>query len=83
MRRKFGVGALTAALCGLALANACLARPFDDPRAAQIPALDLDDAVNKLPRDPACHALALSSTGGAMPKDASRSEEHTSELQSH
>jgi len=44
------------------------ARPFEDPRAALIPAIDADNAFQPEPRDPGCHDSVLASTGGAMPK---------------
>jgi L-ascorbate metabolism protein UlaG (beta-lactamase superfamily) len=50
-----------------ALATAAHARPFDDPRSSRIPALDADAATE--PRDPACQASVLASTGGALPKN--------------
>src|SRR5262245_51231844 len=46
------------------------ARPFEDPRADRIAAIDADTAFQAEPRDPACHAPVLASTGGAMPKNA-------------
>jgi L-ascorbate metabolism protein UlaG (beta-lactamase superfamily) len=45
------------------------ARPFEDPRAALNPALDADTAFQAEPRDPACHAAVMASTGGALPKN--------------
>jgi L-ascorbate metabolism protein UlaG (beta-lactamase superfamily) len=45
------------------------ARPFEDPRAALNPALDADASFQAGPRDPACHAAVLASTGGAFPKN--------------
>jgi L-ascorbate metabolism protein UlaG (beta-lactamase superfamily) len=45
------------------------ARPFDDPRSDRIRALDDDTAFAAEPRDPACHAPVLASTGGAPPKN--------------
>src|SRR5439155_16872091 len=46
------------------------ARPFEDPRADRIAAIDADTAFQAEPRDGACHAPVLASTGGAMPKNA-------------
>src|SRR5262249_28509247 len=43
------------------------ARPFEDPRAPLIPAIDADNTFQAEPRDPTCHAAVLASTGGAMP----------------
>jgi hypothetical protein len=42
-------------------------RPFEDPRAPLIPALDADAATKA--RDSACPTAALASTGGVMPKN--------------
>lgn len=61
---------MTLVLVGAAIATA-QARPFDDPRSARIAALDTDAAFAKEPRDPACHAPVLASTGGALPKSPS------------
>jgi L-ascorbate metabolism protein UlaG (beta-lactamase superfamily) len=59
---------VTSLALGMTLASKpAPARPFEDPRAANIPALDADGAT--APRDPACHAPVLASTGGAMPKN--------------
>jgi len=44
------------------------ARPFEDPRGALIATIDADTAFQAEPRDAACHAPVLASTGGAMPK---------------
>jgi L-ascorbate metabolism protein UlaG (beta-lactamase superfamily) len=49
------------------LATAVQARPFNDPRAEQIPAIESDAGFAGQPRDPACHASVLASTGGALP----------------
>src|SRR3954453_16178845 len=45
------------------------ARPFEDPRAALNPAIDADATFQAEPRDPACHAAVMASTGGAFPKN--------------
>src|SRR4030081_1892494 len=45
------------------------ARPFEVPRAALIPAIDADTAFQAEPRDQACHAAVMASTGGALPKN--------------
>src|SRR5262249_18449368 len=73
--RRFWQNAGTSALFATSIAIGALltalsakARPFEDPRAALIPALDTNAAIE--PRDPACHASVLASTGGAMPKYA-------------
>ena len=51
----------------VALAATAEARPFEDPRADRLPALDMS-AANE-PRDPGCVADQLASTGGPMPKN--------------
>src|SRR5262245_19995696 len=51
----------------VALAATAEARPFEDPRADRLPALDMS-AANE-PRDPGCLADQLASTGGPMPKN--------------
>ncbi len=51
-------------------ATAALSRPFFDPRAEKREALDADPAFTAKPRDPACHAAQLVSTGGPAPRDA-------------
>ena len=45
------------------------ARPFNDPRSDRIEAIDADAKFAAEPRDPACHAPTLASTGGALPKN--------------
>jgi L-ascorbate metabolism protein UlaG (beta-lactamase superfamily) len=54
-----------------ALTAAAAARPFNDPRAERIPAIEADSAFASQPRDPACHAATLASTGGALPANPS------------
>ena len=54
---------------GALAASPAKARPFEDPRAALNPALDADTAFQAEPRDPACHAAVMASTGGASPKN--------------
>src|SRR5262245_21728875 len=49
------------------LAATAQARPFNDPRAERIPAIEADAAFASQPRDPACHTSTLASTGGALP----------------
>src|SRR5262245_7472198 len=49
------------------LAATAQARPFNDPRAERIPAIEADAAFASQPRDPACHTWTLASTGGALP----------------
>src|SRR5262245_13766336 len=63
MRRNL----LLAAAATLVLATAAHARPFNDPRS--IDALDANAAFATAPRDPACHAAVMTSTGGAFPKN--------------
>src|SRR4051794_35566939 len=46
-----------------------LAAPFTDPRSDQNPALDANTAFAAQPRDQACRAATLVSTGGAAPRD--------------
>ena len=53
------------------LAATALARPFNDPRAERIPAIEADAAFASQPRDPACHTSTLASTGGALPASPS------------
>ncbi len=61
--------ALAALLAGLTTAVA--ARPFNDPRGEHRPAIEADTAFAGQPRDPACHASTLASTGGALPTNPS------------
>jgi L-ascorbate metabolism protein UlaG (beta-lactamase superfamily) len=58
-------------LIGLAvlLVDTANARPFDDPRSDKSPVVDSDRALMEQPRDPACQASNLVSTGGAAPRD--------------
>jgi L-ascorbate metabolism protein UlaG (beta-lactamase superfamily) len=57
------------AIAALQPALPAQARPFEDPRAALNPAIDADSAFQAEPRDPACHAAVMTSTGGAFPKN--------------
>ena len=73
---RWTLAAGNAALALLALAGAALtapaiarADPFADPRADKIPALEQIGAFTNEPRDPACSAAQLVSTGGAAPRD--------------
>jgi L-ascorbate metabolism protein UlaG (beta-lactamase superfamily) len=62
----------TVALCLFAIfaaASGVEARPFTDPRAEKSDAIDTDQAFNAQPRDPACQAAKLVSTGAAAPRD--------------
>jgi len=45
------------------------ARPFNDPRSDRIEAIDADAKFAAEPRDGACYAPVLASTGGALPKN--------------
>jgi L-ascorbate metabolism protein UlaG (beta-lactamase superfamily) len=59
--------ATSAAVAAVALVTICgngKGRPFNDPRS------ELNDAIDQAaePRDPACYARTLASTGGAMPR---------------
>jgi L-ascorbate metabolism protein UlaG (beta-lactamase superfamily) len=55
----------TLALATFVLASAAAAQPFVDPRSETNPAFD----AARGPRDPACHAAKLVSTGGAAPRN--------------
>ena len=50
-------------------ATAASSRPFSDPRADKLDAIDADPAFATAPRDGACAAATLVSTGGAAPRD--------------
>lgn len=56
------VGALT-------VTGAAMSRPFFDPRAEKVEAIDADARFAAAPRDDACFAARLVSTGGAAPRD--------------
>jgi L-ascorbate metabolism protein UlaG (beta-lactamase superfamily) len=58
---------LLAAGLGAALSGIAQARPFNDPRGDRNDAID--QAAAGEPRDPACEARTLASTGGAMPRN--------------
>jgi L-ascorbate metabolism protein UlaG (beta-lactamase superfamily) len=60
----------TIAIGALMAPPSAQARPFEDPRADRIAAIDADAAFQAEPRDAACHAPVLASTGGAVPKNA-------------
>ena len=45
------------------------AAPFVDPRSEQTDAIDANPAFAREPRDPACQARTLVSTGGASPRN--------------
>jgi L-ascorbate metabolism protein UlaG (beta-lactamase superfamily) len=57
------------ALVVVALSLTAEARPFTDPRSDRIEAIDTDAKFAAEPRDPACHASVLASTGGALPRN--------------
>src|SRR5262249_804256 len=56
------------AAAAMLAATVALSRPFFDPRAEKRVALDVDPAFMAQPRDPACHAAQLVSTGGLAPR---------------
>jgi L-ascorbate metabolism protein UlaG (beta-lactamase superfamily) len=57
-----------AALSVAAWSHTALARPFTDPRSDQLDAIDANATFVSEPRDPACQAATLVSTGGAAPR---------------
>ena len=57
------------AIAALMAPPAAQARPFEDPRADRIAAIDANATFQAEPRDPTCHAPVLASTGGAIPKN--------------
>jgi hypothetical protein len=63
---------LTTSVAVVAIA-ACMgpgsARPFNDPRSDRNEAIDANPAFAAEPRDPACTAAALVSTGGQAPRN--------------
>jgi L-ascorbate metabolism protein UlaG (beta-lactamase superfamily) len=61
------LAALLAASYIAGLSSAVLARPFNDPRSDRNEAIDAANAND--PRDPACYAIRLVSTGGAAPRN--------------
>lgn len=68
MRLRWSALPLIALIAALSVvAEATHARPFNDPRSEMIPAIDADPGFAARPRDPACHAAVLASTGGALP----------------
>jgi len=50
-------------------ATAAVSRPFYDPRADKMEAIDADQAFAAKPRDQACHEAKLVSTGAPAPRD--------------
>ena len=61
------VSALLLAAAVQSIVPAATARPFADPRAEKNEAIDNANATE--PRDPACFAPRLVSTGGAAPRN--------------
>jgi L-ascorbate metabolism protein UlaG (beta-lactamase superfamily) len=61
---KFLVAAI-----GVYSATVAAARPFTDPRSDKSDVFDADQAFAAQPRDPACNAATLVSTGGAAPRN--------------
>jgi len=53
----------------LAVSGFAQARPLNDPRSERSDAIDADAKFAAEPRDPACYAAVLASTGGEMPKN--------------
>jgi L-ascorbate metabolism protein UlaG (beta-lactamase superfamily) len=51
------------------LGSYAIAQPFVDPRSDKSDAIDADHVFAQQPRDPACYAQRLVSTGGAPPRD--------------
>jgi L-ascorbate metabolism protein UlaG (beta-lactamase superfamily) len=70
MKRAVTSAIALAGIMGV-LATTAQARPFNDPRAEHIPAIEADAAFAGQPRDPACHMSAMASTGGALPASPS------------
>jgi L-ascorbate metabolism protein UlaG (beta-lactamase superfamily) len=50
-------------------ATAAVGRPFTDPRADKLDAIEADQAFAAKPRDPACFASQLVATGAPAPRD--------------
>jgi L-ascorbate metabolism protein UlaG (beta-lactamase superfamily) len=61
---RFGTSAAVAVVALVTICANGSGRPFNDPRS------ELNDAIDQAgePRDPACYARTLASTGGAMPR---------------
>ena len=57
------------AIAAVLAANAALSRPFFDPRAEKLEAIDAEPGFAAAPRDNACFAPVLVSAGGAAPRD--------------
>src|SRR3954469_6235934 len=62
-----GISSLIVA--GILVTGAAQARPFNDPRSDRIESIDADAKFAAEPRDPACYAPTMASTGGALPKN--------------
>ena len=67
---KRGTFKCFAAAVATLAATAAVSRPFFDPRADRIDAIDADPTFAAEARDPACYAAKLVSTGGLAPRDA-------------
>src|SRR6202521_4666784 len=57
------------AIAAVLAATAAMARPFFDPRAEKLEAIDAEPGFTAAPRDGACFAAQLVSAGGAAPRD--------------
>jgi L-ascorbate metabolism protein UlaG (beta-lactamase superfamily) len=57
------------AIAAVLAATAAMSRPFFDPRAEKLEAIDADPGFAAAPRDGACFAAQLVSAGGAAPRD--------------
>jgi hypothetical protein len=64
----------TAALC---ISSTALSRPFFDPRSERSDAVESDAAFAAAPRDAACFAPKLVSTGGSAPANDAGFSGHT------
>jgi L-ascorbate metabolism protein UlaG (beta-lactamase superfamily) len=67
--RQLSLLSAAATLAIAAVVSTAQARPFTDPRSEKSDAFDADTKFAAEPRDPACHAAVLASTGGEMPKN--------------
>jgi L-ascorbate metabolism protein UlaG (beta-lactamase superfamily) len=67
MHKLFSTAAAILAIA--VFSSAASARPFTDPRSDHNEAIDANAAFVAEPRDPACYASALVSTGGAQPRN--------------
>src|ERR1700728_880487 len=72
MKTRLGLWAAAAATVfavSVPFALSALADPFVDPRADTIAAIEANPGFTGLPRDPACQAPVLLSTGGKAPQN--------------